>query len=95
MKMTLTPLCTALMLCAAQTSAQDVRFEGTTVDACLRDAPAGQIDPACIGAAGNACQIASPRGEITMGVTQCLVRETEAWDALLNREYAPTRTALG
>ncbi|SEW10209.1 Uncharacterized conserved protein YecT, DUF1311 family [Aliiroseovarius sediminilitoris] len=78
---------------ATKIAAQDVVFDSATVDACLASTPSGAVDPSCIGVASNACQTATPGGETTIGIADCIQAETQAWDVLLNREYKATRKA--
>lgn len=47
----------------------------------------------CIGVAADPC-MDSPEGSTTVGMTQCLARETAWWDSQLNARYAELRTTL-
>jgi len=40
----------------------------------------------CVGLVSDAC-LNAPEGETTLGMTQCIGKETKAWDAILNRDY--------
>jgi uncharacterized protein YecT (DUF1311 family) len=74
--------------------AQSPVLDAAEVAACFADTPLGEVDPACLGAASNACQTVTPGGGTTLGITECILAETAAWDGLLNREYAATRATL-
>ena len=65
-----------------------------TVEACFASTPSGQFSPACIGAASNQCQQATPDGGTTMGIASCIQAESEVWDAILNRKYKEVRAAF-
>ncbi|MDS9467792.1 lysozyme inhibitor LprI family protein [Paracoccus sp. MBLB3053] len=68
---------------------QDVSVDGSVVEACFQSARNGAVDPDCIGFAARLCQ--GREGETTVAIGQCVMAETKAWDALLNREYKETR----
>ncbi len=72
--------------------AQDVSFDGSIVEACFARTRSGMTDPDCIGIASAACQVATPGGDTTLGISQCAMAETAAWDAILNREYRAARS---
>lgn len=78
----------------AAVSGQDVALNRATVEACFDATPVGSVDPSCLGAASNACQSATPRGETTIGIAECIQAETQVWDDLLNREYQATRQSV-
>lgn len=63
------------------------------VEACFADTPRGEVDPGCIGAAANRCQEA-PGGDSMMGIGQCLLAETDAWDRILNGEWKQVRSVF-
>jgi uncharacterized protein YecT (DUF1311 family) len=60
------------------------------VHQCLAQAATGQIAPACLGQAANACQD-QPGGQSTLGITECLRSEAGVWDTLLNAQYKKLR----
>jgi len=64
--------------------AQDVRVNEATVQSCFAYAGPGEVAPACLGAASNACQQTNAS---TLGISLCIQAETAVWDSLLNREY--------
>lgn len=86
----------AIMVIAGPALAQDPEwppFDAALVDACLSQAQerAGSADTpnyaSCIGAASGPC-MASPDGETTVGMSHCLGKEYDLWDAKLNASYA-------
>lgn len=64
-------------------------FDASLIDACLEQASQdAQPDyAACIGAASGPC-MNSPEGSSTAGMSYCLGRELDVWDARLNDSYA-------
>ncbi|MCB1345529.1 MAG: DUF1311 domain-containing protein [Methylobacteriaceae bacterium] len=48
-------------------------------------------DRTCIGNAARFCMEATPEGQTTLGMSACLMAERDAWDRLLNEEYARAR----
>ena len=65
-----------------------LRFDGALTQACLDGG--GWRD--CIGVAANACMEATPGGGSTVGMTGCVAREADWWDARLNAEYQALMT---
>ena len=90
------PLFTALLMLlplSAQAQVPAV-VNSATVEACFSSTPAGQFSPACIGAASNQCQQATPDGSTTIGIASCIQAESEVWDTILNRKYKEVRAAF-
>jgi uncharacterized protein YecT (DUF1311 family) len=59
------------------------------IDMCLGPYGHGAAaeDPrGCIGRVAQPC-LDAPDGATTLGMTQCVGKETKAWDAILNRDY--------
>nr|WP_010396276.1 lysozyme inhibitor LprI family protein [Paracoccus sp. TRP] len=86
------PLVAALIAFAAPAMAEDgPRYDAGGFARCIADAKAGtDIDAAlnnCIGVASTQC-MATPGGDTTVGMSQCLESETRDWDKLLNINYA-------
>lgn len=77
----------ALMLGTGSAVAQEPPrpAEMSAVRACL------STGGACIGALSDACQTGTAGGSTTLGITECAMRETAAWDVLLNEEYRAVR----
>ena len=77
-------LALALMaLCAAGPAAAD---DAATLETCMDGADDAET---CVGTISGPCQTASP--DTTLAITECLRRETAAWDVLLNRYWKPLR----
>jgi uncharacterized protein YecT (DUF1311 family) len=76
----------SLMLLPCAAVAQDDWFYTPVVTACF-----ATNDRACIGAAASMCMEDEDDGETTLGAMTCLLAEAEAWDDLLNLEYAVAR----
>ena len=51
-----------------------------------KGAPQSRANGGCVGIVGSACG-----GETTLAISECLQRETAAWDALLNEWWTPLR----
>jgi uncharacterized protein YecT (DUF1311 family) len=83
-----------LALMAGPAAAQQMSVNPQAVDACFYNAAPGEVQPACLGAAANACQ-ALPGGQTTIGISQCIGAETATWDAHLNAEYQTRRAEFG
>jgi len=89
MRILFTAFCLLFAFCAkAQAPAVVNR---ATVEACFSSTPAGQFSPACIGAASQQCQQATPDGSTTIGAAACIQAESEVWDGILNRTYKAVR----
>ena len=59
------------------------------VDACF----ASENPDTCFGAGAAACFEGAPDGQTTVGMMFCLLAEGNAWDRILNEEYAGARSA--
>lgn len=94
----LAPLLTALAL-ASPVDAQDVTFtakDDAVLTACLDAVNASEGETAaaeCIGIVAGPCQD-EPEGWTTVGMVNCLERETAWWDARLNENYAAVLETL-
>lgn len=67
-------------------SAQDLLFSPDQTEACLQSS--GEANQRqCIGLSANACMSNSSGGETTVGMSGCLDRELQYWDARLNAAY--------
>lgn len=73
--------------------AQEAMVEAEVVRACHDGARAGDLSPACVGAAAAACQ-ARPGGETTIGIAACLMAETAVWADLMQAAYDRQAGAL-
>lgn len=69
-------------LAAAPVIAQEAEVDGAAVRACFEATGAGEGAPGCAGGAADACQ-ARPGGETTIGISECLMAETQVWEALM------------
>ncbi len=69
-------------------------MDAAQVRACLEAAPRGEGAPGCAGDAARACQ-ALPGGQTTLGITECLMAETRAWEALMAEALERQAGALG
>jgi uncharacterized protein YecT (DUF1311 family) len=67
--------------------AQSAKVDAADVNDCYAYAEYGDRNPECLGAASNACQMASADGSTTQGIVACLQAETDIWDGFLNGEY--------
>lgn len=78
----------ASLLSAPAMADEDARARAD-LRACLAaGAGTGAAARACIGVVTDPCQDAGPGGQTTLGMVDCLRRETRAWDRLLDEEYA-------
>ncbi|WJS83992.1 lysozyme inhibitor LprI family protein [Paracoccus sp. TOH] len=81
----------SLLLAAGPVLAQDgPRYDADGFAKCIADAEtdagAGPGLPGCIGQASRQC-MATPGGETTVGMVDCLGHEAKDWDKLLNGYY--------
>ena len=85
----------ALAVMTGPAVAQDLHVAPATVRACL-DAtrPVDRGPPACAGDAARECQ-ASPGGDTTLGITECLMAETAFWNTLMQAALARQQGTLG
>jgi uncharacterized protein YecT (DUF1311 family) len=80
----------ALLLPAAA-MAQDDWLYAPMVASCYAAADGRETATACIGQAAGLCMADEADGETTQGMAACLAGEAQAWDQLLNSEYATAR----
>lgn len=59
------------------------------IDACLAAAAETGEHPLvrCIGRLASACMESEPQADTTLGMVDCMARETGAWDAILNDQW--------
>jgi len=69
---------------ARPAQAQKVVFSPQATQACLAATP---TDIACISQSAEQCMQATPAGQTTYGMTECLWAEYKFWDARLNAAY--------
>ena len=83
----------AVLACAAQvTAAQELSVDTQIVRQCFENTEIGALYPPCLGQASGQCQDL-PGGSTTVGMADCIMAETAAWDAILNEEYKATQQA--
>ena len=70
--------------------AQELSIDPSIVRDCFENTKIGEVYPACLGQASNACQ-EQPGGSTTLGISECIQAETAEWDAILNEEYKATQ----
>lgn len=86
-------LASALALPAGADEVPDhTQSDAVVMNDCL-DSEEIQAPIECIGAVSNHCQEV-PGGGSTVGMVQCLERETDFWDTLLNTRYEELAQAL-
>jgi uncharacterized protein YecT (DUF1311 family) len=80
---------TLFALLAGTAAAQEPPAPAPQVAACVAAADRDpEAERACVGAAALACIEAGPDGQTTVGMMECYMAETAAWDAELNAVYA-------
>jgi uncharacterized protein YecT (DUF1311 family) len=80
---------TLLALVAGPAAAQEAPAPSPQVAACVAAADRDpEAERACVGAASLACIEAGPDGQTTVGMMECYMAETAAWDAEFNAVYA-------
>lgn len=86
-------IATCVVLWPADVAAQTLGVAEDIVIGCFETAQSGGPPPLCIGQAASQCQNV-PGGDTTVGMAECIVSETEIWDAMLNAEYKIARARL-
>jgi uncharacterized protein YecT (DUF1311 family) len=77
-----------LALLAGPAAAQEPPAPAPQVAACVAAADRDpEAERACVGAASLACIEAGPDAQTTLGMMECYMAETAAWDAELNAVY--------
>ncbi|MBU3030708.1 lysozyme inhibitor LprI family protein [Paracoccus marinaquae] len=94
MKSWMIPAMLSLAVAPFAVQAQDFTVDEAAVEACFEAADPGETAPGCLGQAAQSCQSTTQQGETTLGIGQCIMAETAAWDVLLNREYGMTRDSF-
>jgi len=82
---------TALILTAIPAQADPLQDNADALESCMVTAWPRDVLGLCIGIVANPCQQA-PEGGTTQGMNQCLAREADAWDAVLNRLWPKMMT---
>ncbi len=82
-------------LLAAAPALAEAPYDGfmAGIAPCYAAAAGREAAEACIGSGSGACMAGAPDGQTTVGMMFCLLAERDAWDRLLNAEYARARTA--
>ena len=75
-----------LLASALPAPAQEARVDTAAVRACHDSVPVGGAVPDCVGDAADVCAD-GPEGRTTLAISECLMAETAAWDAMLNEVY--------
>lgn len=84
-------LCLILTVLAGAVGAQDNWLYAPMVDSCAARGMEDGGPESCIGDAASACMSGETDGETTVGMMFCQLGERDAWDVLLNAEYALAR----
>ena len=83
--MRLAAIVTALLLAALPAQADPLQDDADALDSCMVTAWPRNVLALCPGTVSAPCQ-AESGGETTLGMNQCLAREADAWDVVLNRQ---------
>jgi uncharacterized protein YecT (DUF1311 family) len=89
--MALVALLCALLLTALPARADPPGDDADALEACVATAWPRDVLALCTGTIADPCQ-AAPGGETTLGMNQCLAREADAWDTVLNRQWPKLMT---
>ena len=79
---------------AAAATAQQAEVDAELVRDCFAEARADGGVPSCAGDAADACRV-RPGGGTTLGISQCLMAETQVWVGLMNAAIARQAEAFG
>ena len=80
------------VLAVEPVAAQDLAYDPGLTEHCLAGAEMREEREACIGLASDACVNDTPGGSSTVGISGCLSKETDWWDARLNTVYGQAMT---
>jgi Uncharacterized protein conserved in bacteria len=85
--------CLPLLALIAQPALAEAPYDGFAegIPGCFAAADGIDEGRACIGTASSACFEGAPDGGTTVGMMFCLLAERDAWDRLLNAQYAEAR----
>jgi uncharacterized protein YecT (DUF1311 family) len=89
--MRLAAIMTALLLAALPAQADQLQDDADALESCMVTAWPRDALALCTGIVSDPCQ-AEPGGQTTLGMNQCLAREADAWDAVLNRQWPKLMT---
>jgi len=81
----------ALALTPSISAAQDLVFDISHTRNCIASSSSPWQVRDCIGASANVCMGATPGGGSTIGMSGCIDRELQFWDAKLNETYQSLR----
>jgi uncharacterized protein YecT (DUF1311 family) len=76
----------ALLLAALPAQADQLQDDADALESCMVTAWPRNVLALCAGIVTDPCQ-AEPGGQTTLGMNQCLAREADAWDAVLERQW--------
>lgn len=76
-----------LLVWGAPAAAQNIFFDPQITIRCVQGQGTGPQALQCIGKSADACMTASPGGDTTVGMSDCLSREHQFWDAELNSAF--------
>ena len=81
----------ALLLIALPARAGEAEADADALQSCIETGWPRDVLVLCTGIVADPCQ-ATPGGETTAGMNQCLDREADAWDVVLNRLWPEVMT---
>ena len=76
----------ALLLAALPARADQLQDDTDALESCIVTAWPRDVLALCAGIVSAPCQT-GPGGQTTLGMNQCLAREADAWDAVLERQW--------
>ncbi|HUS55381.1 MAG TPA: lysozyme inhibitor LprI family protein [Thermohalobaculum sp.] len=81
----------ALLITALPAQGDPASDNADALESCVVTAWPRDVLALCTGTIADPCQMA-PGGDTTLGMDQCLSREADAWDVVLNREWPKLMT---
>lgn len=79
---------------AAAATEHEVAQFGSILETCFGAAPDIDAQTACIGQMSTTCMDTQEGGHTTLGMSSCLMAETQVWDKHLNAEYRTRMSEL-
>jgi uncharacterized protein YecT (DUF1311 family) len=84
--MRIAAILTALLLAILPAEAGPLQDDADTLESCMVTTWPRDVLALCPGIVSDPCQ-AAPGGQTTLGTTQCLAREADAWGVVLERQW--------
>ena len=89
--MRIAAILTALLLATLPARADQLQDDADALESCMVTAWPRDVLALCPGIVSDPCQ-AAPGGQTSLGMSQCLAREADAWGVVLERQWPKLMT---